>query len=366
MDNNNKKIIFVATNVQHTGCLRPIKDEMDKRGYNTDFAHAKTREELIMICNGIYPEDGDCYIVSGGENIVGDNIREKCIYHVHGAGNENAYFYNEMKGVLTPGTRLQEMYNTSFPDKSDRFKLVGYPKTDILFSDKSNDVANKLRSILHLPYEKTILFAGFYLYADRYDDWYPVLCSTIHKLIRTAISEKFNLIIKPHISTMIMSDMRNSIPEFYEGHGKIYLYERDLLDPKIGSPYSDFRDHFSNIKYINWINPMIPSIEPLFLISDLCVCGDDSSTAFEFITTGKPIITVNEIPNKTKIGIFNSLANNSLSDLNERISELIKNKDLSSKYVKMLQSNYSDKYVYKPDGNATKRAADAIEELMGW
>lgn len=361
-----KKIGFMFMNVQHSSVLRPIYNEFAKHYADIEplWGEVHTYEDVAKMYGGIYTIDADCYVFSGGER-GGDlhkGVWSKCIYCPHGIGDENAPWwiqneeYEHPAGILIPGPKWMDLYLAQRPDKEAHFKMVGYPKSDLLFSPEKDAIKKELETKLDLPFDKTILFSGFYFYTKEM----LTLAHAMVTMLRVAAEKEYNLIIKPHISTLIAYDTLNHVPQPLDG----YTTAKDMFDTNtiLGPPYDRLKEYYDNISdRVRWINPFIPDITPLYLVSDLCVSGEGSSTLTEFMLLDRPIVGIMEAPEKTE-RITKGCTLATTQDLPETINHIFDNPNELQKYRK----KRIEECVYKPDGHASERAAKAIIELMHW
>lgn len=371
------KIVFIAFKTQFVGVLRPIGEEAARQGFEIEYGIPKNPNELVRLYGGDYAWPADCYIFNSGERP--DRLREiaeKSIYTPHGIGDEcatmgGAKAYRDsgvtwsIAGVLITGPKLYDEYVRAYQKKHTpeefkrRFHLVGYPKLDFLFKPNEKDkIKKEMKQILDLPYEKTILFQGFYYYIKNAKLWMPILCQVLHKLLRFCQENPYNLIISPHGSTKILSDKLYGIPE--DGAIGGYMTSRPIFDPDVGVPFCVFRDRFHDMKNVRWITPHYHSLAPFYPVSDLLVCADGSSIGFEFMTQDKPTVAIQEIPNKGFS--LNPCLHATSSDLGTAINRSFSHpEEFHEQRMHAVQER-----IYKPDGHASERAVAAIKKIMSW
>lgn len=254
------------------------------------------------------------------------------IFVPHGPGRENVDYTRRAApncfGVLVPGPigyeacekipYIDQLGNEckEAPDIR-RVKMVGWPKSDLLFSPEREKVKQDVKDLLKLPYEKTVLLA------DHRD---------VDYLTKITERLKVNLVIKPHT----------------------------------GAQYSP-----TKASHIRWINPFTwDDITRLFLISDLCIVGLFTSVGTEFMVTGKPVLT-NERrfkpdgPKQLSKFLFTEEEYPVLTGGLKKTEENIKRSLDNPAELKALRERWLKKIIYKPNGHTSERAAKAIMELVG-
>ncbi|GAG77335.1 unnamed protein product, partial [marine sediment metagenome] len=248
---------------------RPICNYAKKAGYDVEWSAKYLCNDGIISCVISHP--------SG-------------IYMPHGNSAENfidtkhqATSHPLLKGILLPGpywkqkfysfpiTEMiiasdvlenQELYNYEFPET--KLKVVGWPKSDLLFSSRRKEVKAHWENTLKLPYDKTVLYSG-----DSY----------VKNLIDITENLEMNLIWKPALPVT-----QGRRPQYFNFKDRL---KYDFMTfPEITKKYSYF-------KHVNFVNPLeLEDITELFLVSDVAVSPDGSSVGIEFITANKPLIAL--------------------------------------------------------------------------
>lgn len=276
-----------------------------------------------------YPVDGGSITI---ESTFGG--RKNGIYIPHGVSRENTDSTRKIAagsfGVLVPGPIGYEACETSpYTDRMggvysdtpglEKIKMVGWPKSDLLFSPERDKAKREVEDLLKLPYEKTILLA---------------VCQDVDELTKITARLKMNLVIKPHIGAQQQK-----------------------------------RYTVTKAPHIRWMDPSTwDDITRLFLISDLCIVNMSGSVATEFMVTEKPVLSNGRgWAGRLRVSGFDFSKEDYPSLLGgwkkfeENIKRCIDNPD----ELKTQREKWLNRMIYKPDGHASERAAKAIMELVG-
>lgn len=313
-----KTVYFVNhNNLQHMSAIIPIYKYMKKHGY-----------DVCMPPKIYWSESRRITVESTGGG------RPLIIYVPHGPARENVDYTCKTApkcfGVLVPGPiGYEACKKTPYIDRMGnewkeapnlrRVKMVGWPKSDLLFSPEKAKVKQEVEDLLKLPYEKTVLLADY---------------REINSLTKITARLKVNLVIKPHIGSQEQK-----------------------------------RYSLTKAPHVRWINPSAwDNITRLFLISDVCIVNDWTSVGTEFMVTGKPVLSNGRgYPNKLALSgfFFKEEEYPVLTGFMEKMEENIKRSLDNPDELKALRERWLKRIIYKPDGHASERAAKAIMELVG-
>jgi len=149
--------------------VRPVYEELKKKDYNFVFIVPFPRE----IFRGV-PE-ADVVITTHYHQHILDAVKDRvAIYYPHGLGSET-YIQHDMSPINIA------LLNGELPDvpRECNYELIGWAKTDILFSSELKErveFVNKKLKLDELPYDKTLLwcdnqkpFTYNYLWRDIYN-----------------------------------------------------------------------------------------------------------------------------------------------------------------------------------------------------
>lgn len=226
-----------------------------------------------------------------------------------------------------------ERKNSQTPLK-DTCHLIGYPKVDVLSSPKRFKIARKLSNELDLPFDKTVLWTPT---LKRVDDT-SYIGMDLLKIFETL---EINLLIKTHC----------------DDEDKDY-------QPKL---YHQIKSKAIEMKNVRWLDPLMPTITPYFLIANTLISGS-SGGLVEFMVTDRPSIQLrNPAWKNIEKGdedryIYRGCVQSDISELRKNILRVIY---VPETMQKERRENVSH-FIHKPDGHATDRAISKIKELMGW
>lgn len=328
-------VVFVAGNSACMSVLRPIHDKLKEFGYDVTLLLTCSREE----CEKKIPES-KVYVES--HHVVPDNNKHKTVYYYHGlsmlewgAGSNVQY-----KLVLVPG----EYYNI-YSDKlleNTEVKIVGWTKSDILFlnSGKQKQIKEEVKKKfnLELPKQKTIAYMPTGVVGVMFNE-------SIFPIIEIARRLNANLIVKPSLDR---------------------IYEKFNLNIA-----TKFTEDESNI---NWIDSRFGDVTSLFLFADVLI-SDISSVLTEFMISTKPAIQLTnfletpEIFSKRNVSLRGPQLKNYLvpgaiksdiGNLENSIEKLFNNPSMGLEE----RTKWINRAIYKPDGHASERAANAIIKVI--
>lgn len=298
--------------------IRPVFNELRRQGIQCKWVSK-------LIDNGVN------YLYISSEIGFPKERINQTIFIPHGIGYEFPNLgHLKFKKLLLSGLHDLKLFENK-PFRKDQLELIGYPKSDILFSPGKELImaSTKNRFYLDFPYEKTILYAPGWV-APPFLPSKSSFDKSILFIIAMSQDLKMNLIIKAH------PHVQKSSSE------EIYLKAQQLS---------------KKIKNIFWIDKDVEDITPLYLFSDVLV-SDHSSVLYEFMPTDKPSIQLTNIPSKKLL--FEGTIKSSLENLPNTIIRIIDN---PSEYL-CEQRKQVKKRIFNPDGHASERAVAIIKKLM--
>ena len=290
---------FYGKHLQHKQSWIPIYEYMKKQGYNVTLDLSKST-----------------YVLSSSEYVKG--LKNISFQHglLRGEGFLPASF-----GVLAPGPYWLSKFIDLNVMPKNRIKMVGWPKSDLLFSPEKEKIKAQIENKLNLPYDQTVLVA-----TSIHDQG---ILQYLKNLIDTTRRLKLNVLFRPH--------------------------ELSVKFP--------LNDTFKQA-HARWIESgEIPDITKLFLVSDVVVACH-TSVATEAMVADLPVISYN----RSYVLADFSFSRDEFPALNgswDMIEKHIKRSLEQPSEFKELRAKWIRKQIFKPDGNATKRSVDAILELIG-
>lgn len=325
---------FASINFQMKSVIRPIYDYAKREGYNVKWGQ-------------------------GGDSIVSCmSIHRNTFFMPHGVSSEN--FFATRKGIkgkpplgiLFPGPFWKEYFaNPSPPYVSEardsyyiedakkypkeRIKVVGWPKSDLIFSSRRKEIEEKWRNKLNLRYDKTVLLTHTYSLKD---------------IVERTEGLEVNFIFKPHILSV------NNVQPFFKGATRNQFFTLPEMEKRL-----------KGFKHVVWVDPQkLSDITELFLVSDVVFTYLGSSIATEFMVTGKPVIS---FPSRGRYRVSSFIVEKDecpviccgVDGVQESITRCLEKPD----ELKRQREAWLEKMVYKPDGNASERSWKAIMELVG-
>ncbi len=251
----------------------------------------------------------------------------------HSAGGDSGWHYAHptYKLTLTPGEWFVRYWINGdpkknvkgYPELKGRLKVIGFPKTDILFQRKISEFKQETLSKFHikLPYEKTVLYTP--TGSDNPKDNLDSFLESAPFIFRLSEEMKFNLIFK----------MKSAA---------LWLKSKTL---------SDLMDLAYHSKHITVINN-IDNVCKLFFADALI--SDGSSTIREFYLTDKPSL---QLTNFRDPGFkFDESYKVDLKTLKDTLKEALNSPDKFK-----IDRKIKEDLFYKLDGKATERAVNEIE-----
>ncbi len=207
---------------------------------------------------------------------------------------------------------------------------IGYPRNDLLYNPNKDEIARKLKEKLKIPtHKKTILYAPTW----RDDEYYG------------KGQYKFKL-------KLDLEMMKEKLGDEYVVLLRTHHYIADALDI---TGLEDFAFNLS--KY--------DDITEIYLISDICIT-DYSSVFFDYANLKRPMLFYTYDLDKYRdvlrgfyIDMEKELPGPLLFTTEAVIDAIMNIDDLSAKYAHRYQLFY-DKFCSIDDGNASKRAVEAV------
>ena len=207
---------------------------------------------------------------------------------------------------------------------------IGYPRNDLLYNPNKDEIARKLKEKLKIPtHKKTILYAPTW----RDDEYYG------------KGQYKFKL-------KLDLEMMKEKLGDEYVVLLRTHHYIADALDI---TGLEDFAFNLS--KY--------DDITEIYLISDICIT-DYSSVFFDYANLKRPMLFYTYDLDKYRdvlrgfyIDMEKELPGPLLFTTEAVIDALMNIDDLSAKYAHRYKLFY-DKFCSIDDGNASKRAVEAL------
>lgn len=346
-------ILFVPQNAQHRTVQQPVFDELSRRSSQLDVTPTwglpKARGDIPALYSGHWPWEGDLAVYSCGP--CDQRFLGRSVYMPHGVGDEVAEGFTGL-GALIPGALWEPAYRAEGCADERRFCVVGYPRVDILSApdDVRRRVTDEWRERLDLPFDRTVLFSGFYYYGyERH-----ALTESIHQLLTLRRKEDFNVVFKPHINTYLSSFDDWFIPVPQSG-----AFDHDDFGLRgLGMPYDHFAHKHHDLRGLNWLSPFMGRMVELYLVSDVCVGGEGSSILFEFAVTRKPTIGVVECAGK--VPRLHSGRNCAATELPAALAEAFSE---PGKHRDACDAECAAR-IHMPDGHAAARCADALVEML--
>ena len=202
-------------------------------------------------------------------------------------------------------------------------KAIGYPKIDDVFDGSLSDNSlSALKASLHLDSnKKTILFSATWDGSgmSAVDKWYNRLGE---------IAQRYNVLVTVH--------------------------------PWVSNQY---KDHLQSLDFCYFVND--DEILRYIMISDVCI-GDTNSLIAEFCLLNKPIITFRVLPTPRTLPDIIAMIDRISIRINtfDEIFSVLEAIDAESEDQKKARSQAVDLFFDTPDGNAGRRAAEVIKEVM--
>lgn len=258
----------------------------------------------------------------------------KGVKHVqvfHGLADKGYSFRKDLLEYdlfFIPGHERYERYKKKDLLKRGNGILIGYPKLDRVFN-KELIRDRELKNINLNPLNKTVLYAP---------TWMDKAFNSSWKKFRFAVAEEIpehiNLIVKLH------PNIKRYNEKDVEG------YELILKKRK-------------NTAFIEFA----PDVIPIMAASDLLI-GDVSSVTREYLAFKKPFVFLSCKPkwlwNKQKIKLWE--CGEVVSDPQNLCTVVEKALQRPEKYLDIITKHMKETF-YKPDGNAGKRAKEAIIKI---
>ncbi|MEA1987168.1 MAG: CDP-glycerol glycerophosphotransferase family protein [Candidatus Marinimicrobia bacterium] len=270
--------------------------------------------------------------------------RGKSVQIFHGTSDKN---YSENAKiivfdlVLFPGKKIMlKIKNANLLKFIKNWKLVGYPKFDLLINNKIERKnyfpnSNKKSTVLYAP---TWISSDTKLHILNFSKHGESSLPIFGKAIIRALHSDYNLIIKYHNRAY---------------HENPIYAEIDELIKKLGAE--------ENVKVV-WDDDIVPYMNS----ADLMI-SDISAVCYEWFHFNRPIVFANPSPENYKPS--NDIHSNTYAwqagDViykNEDIKKLIE-RNIVNDYHNKIRNKIFNEAFYKPDGKATERQVEEIKKL---
>lgn len=336
------KAVFIHTwgGPQYASTIKPILEEMRQRGHNVKWGNYSDEADVFIYTNAPWEEDRL------------RSVRKHDYWHPHGLGAEyvgSKDYVEKLDFMLCRGPMQQEKYVKEYPQWSWKFRIVGYPKNDLMWKKEGWEKALCLSKKLALS-QPTITFTGTYDFAfSSSEEWMrteEAVFETLNQL------EGVDLIFKPNVISVA-----------YNRTHKLGFFKRLMekypkvkwIDPK----YSDCPS-----PYLRTLD-ILPDgdITPLLMVTDVLVADDYSGVLNEFLPLDRPFVKlcreIDKVEHRAGLVCPFGLECD-VKNLHEQLLRSIAN----PKEFSVERKEWLAKVMYKPDGYASSRAVDVIEETM--
>jgi len=232
--------------------------------------------------------------------------------------------------LISPSAYATEAFKSAFQYDGDILE-IGYPRNDVFYKENRNEIAQKVRSRLHIPKNKKVI-----LYAPTFRD------------NQATRNNRFTFNIE-----MDLFDMQKELGEEYIILLRMHVAVTNKL--KLDEELDSFV--FDVSRYSD--------MQELLLITDILIT-DYSSVMFDFANTKRPMLFFTfdlETYRDDVRGFymdFEEKAPGPLLKNTDEIIEHVKNIDEMTKQYQRKYEDFYQKYCYLEDGNATKRATDIL------
>jgi len=284
---------------------------------------------------------GDAFFFSNGRSRLPEERYNTLIGHSHDLDWGPTERCKKVGLWLLPSKLKYDEYVKYMGE--DNCRLVGWPKADILYKQEKREVMLKTREELDMPYENTVLYApSSWCFLTEGIATHP---SNVDSLLEQFRDEKLNLIIKEHIHWKQGNwDVRNKAMEKAKG-----------------------------MRNVRWLSPDY-SLWPLILVSDTLLTWRFCCVFKEFMLKG-PVIELLDGPKRRdkemlkgpypdtdiwKVPLYYKGLNGYSDSIMPTIEQALEKPD---EYAD-IRKRMIERYFYKPDGHATERAVEAIEEMI--
>jgi len=294
--------------------LLPVLKELKKRGHQI-FSQPNPNYLNLAIARRRYPPTA--HVIALPHSMGGDDG-----WH---------YAHPAYRLILTPGEWFVRYWINGdpkkkvkgYPELKGKLKVIGFPKTDILFQRKMSELKQEILSQFHikLPHEKTVLYSP--TGSDNPKDHLDSFLESAPFIFRLSKEMKFNLIFK------------------MKSHA-------EWLSSKTLETLVDFAYKSKNITVLKDVD----NICKLFFVDVLI--SDGSSTIREFYLTDKPSLQL--INFRDEQYKFEESYKIDLKTLKDTLKEAFNSPDKFK-----IDKKIKEDLFYKLDGKATERAVNEIE-----
>jgi len=250
----------------------------------------------------------------------------------HGISDKKYDYQNEVLEYdlfFIPGKEAYNRYEQRGLLKRGTGVLIGCPKMDRVFrGELQRD--EMLRKLGLDPSNKTVLYAPTWVDKETNSSWKKFRCAFLHEK-----PENINIIVKLHPNlTRYRKD-------------EVDIFRSELL-------------RFENTRFFD----LLPDIVPLMAASDVLI-GDVSSVTREYLAFQRPFIFLSNKPswiwNRKKISLWEcGKVVRKPANIWSTVMETLLHPD---KYMNSIHDRFIRTF-FKPDGNASKRATNAMLSLI--
>jgi hypothetical protein len=261
-----------------------------------------------------------------------DLLDAKHVQVFHGISDKSYDFQNEVLEYdlfFIPGKEAYDRYEQRRLLKRGTGVLIGYPKMDRVFRGELKRDELLLTFGLN-PKNKTLLYAPTWVDSATNSSW-----NKFRGAFLRGKPDNINMIVKLHPN---LTRYRKN---------EVEIFKSEFL-------------RCENNRFFD----LLPDIVPLMAASDILI-GDVSSVTREYLAFKRPLIFLSNKPrwiwNRKKISLWEC---GEVVRKPPNIWSTVKETLLSpEKYMNNIQDHFTRTF-FKPDGNASKRAANAIRTLL--
>jgi len=340
---------------QYDSVAMPIYKELQKNGADVKW--------------GTWDDEAEAYVCTNPYKFRGKT--KKLIYCPDGLALQESV-YPIFGGTLFPGPYWRQIFEEAYgkshgktdTEKDPCYPSIGWPPLDLWFSSERKEKEEQLREELKLPYEKTVLFAGLYDGMGGFASEY--MKRTLNRFLDTWKNyDPVNIIYKGHVITTMDFKTNQIVPRW-----------APVAPQLMALPYGNFVDPIKAGNVFDYS-----------LVSDVVVSAESGTSLTSFMAVGIPTIQlgmrwytgIRSVPGEAYIGKPPNIIGYSHSVKKFRpvpqiflpglVSESENFPDIvhhalnhPNEHAKEKQA-FLQKMLYKVDGKASKRAADAILKM---
>lgn len=322
--------IYAWGGPQYASTIKPILEEMQRRGHEVKWGDFKEKTDVFV------------YVNSPDEIDRKKSVRKHDFWHPHGLGEEilGENHVKILDYMLCRGPLFYNNYMKNYPQWRNKFKLVGYPKNDLMWKKEGKEKASRLAEELKLS-RPTVTFTGTYGFAfSSLKEWMWREEAAFKALSEL---EGVSLVFKPHIQSVAVGVKLNLFQHLMEKYPKV-----KWIDPRYSGNPSP------HLKMLD----VLPDgdITPLLMVTDILVADDFSSVLNEFLPLDRPFVKLSGVGRVCPVGLMCNVEN-----LSGQVQRALAN----PKEFSMERKKWLDQVMYKPDGHASERAVKVIEGIVG-